>query len=246
MSEYREFVYLSDAKLQQFAQPRRRFFARPSAVRLTSPVGGVEVETPTADAERDRMRRLAKLDKYLGERAEWFGTQGLRSGQWVWFEAPLRCVTLRDNYQHMVLFVDPAPGEDLPYEQETGCRLLLHGSSRHLVGNAPVAVDGPALEDIDGNGSSIGTTFLTSAGHAVRALSLEHDPIADGVSAPSSDLTGSGVWDLLAAIDAHYAHAPGAWMRGLARVTKGLPATDHAARCLVASPLSVEYAHDQA
>ncbi|MFF7927389.1 SAVMC3_10250 family protein [Streptomyces mirabilis] len=243
MNEIREFVYLSDAKLQQFSQPRR--FVLPGAVRLTTPAVGVDVDAPAADSERDRMRRLEKLDKYLGERAEWFAEPGLRPGRWVWFEAPLRCVTLQGEYRHMVLFADPAPGEDPHYEQETGCRLLLHGSARHLVGYTPVAVEGPALEGIDG-GSSIGTTFLTTAGQAVRALSLEHDPVADGVMPPPTNLNGSGVRDLMNAVDARHGQAPGAWMCGLARVTVELPATESAARCLVASPLSVEYARDQA
>lgn len=241
LGEYREFVYLSDAKLRQFSMPRR--LALPSVLRVNTPVGGVEVDAPAADSERDRLKQLAKLDKYLGERAKWFAQPGLRAGQWVWFEAPLRCVTLRGDYQHMVLFADPAPGEDTQYEQGTGCRLLLHGSSRHLLGYTPAAVEAPALEGIDG-GSSIGTTFLTTAGQAVRALSLEHNVAAEGMTPPPAGLNGSGVRVLMEAIDVRHGQVPGAWMSGLARVTKELPATGNAVRCVVASPLSVEYVHD--
>ncbi|MFF4668128.1 SAVMC3_10250 family protein [Streptomyces sp. NPDC001282] len=243
LGEYREFVYLSDAKLQQFSLPRR--FALPSALRLNTPVGGVDVEAPAADGERDRIRQLEKLDKHLGQRAEWFAEPGLRPGQWVWFEAPLRCVTLPGDYQHMVLFADPAPGEDPSYEQQTSCRLLLHGSSRHLRGFAPVAVEAPALEGIDG-GSSFGTTFLTTAGQAVRALSLEHDAATEGVTPPLSGLNGAGVRELLEAIDVRHGQVPGAWLSGLARVTAELPATGSAVRCVVASPLNVEYVRDPA
>jgi hypothetical protein len=233
LSEFREFVYLSDGKLRQFSRPRR--FSRPAAVRLTTPVGGVDVDASAADAERERMLRLQEVDKHLAERAQWFAQPGLRPGQWVWFEAPLRCVTLRGGYQHMVLFADPAPGEDPHHEEETGCRLLLHGSARHLVGYVPAAVDGPTLEDIDG-GSSFGTTFLTTAGQAVRALSMEHDPAADGVPQPPAGLSGSGARDLIAAIDAGHADVPaGAWMCGFARVTAELPATE----CVVAKEVPV-------
>lgn len=241
LGEYREFVYLSDAKLRQFSMPRR--LALPRTLRVNTPVGGVDVDAPAADSERDRLKQLEKLDKYLGERAEWFAQPGLRPGLWVWFEAPLRCVTLQGDYQHMVLFADPAPGEDPQYEQETGCRLLLHGSSRHVRGYTPAAVEAPALEGIDG-GSSIGTTFLTTAGQAVRALSLEHDVAAEGMTSPPTGLNGSGVRDLMEAIDARHGQVPGAWMSGLARVTAELPATSSAVRCVVASPLSVEYVHD--
>ncbi|MGW6482738.1 SAVMC3_10250 family protein [Streptomyces sp. NPDC055059] len=241
----REFLYLSDGKLRQFL-PEPHRFVRPGAVRLNTPVGGVDVDAPASDSERKRMRHLQQVDKHLNERAEWFAEPGRRPGQWVWFEAPLRCVTLRGAYQHMVLFADPAPGTDPQYERETSCRLLLHGSAHHLMGYAPVAVEGPPLEGIEG-GSSIGTTFLTTAGQAVQALSLEHDPLAEGVQVPRTDLHGSGVHELMDAIDTRYVPAQGAaMMSGYARVTAELPATSTAARCLVASPLSVEYAHDQA
>lgn len=243
MSVYREFVYLSDAKLQQFGSPRR--LVLPSALRLNTPVGGVDVDAPAADIERDRMRQLEKLDKYLGERAEWFAQPGLRAAQWVWFEAPLRCVTLQGDYQHMVLFADPAAGEDPGYEGQTGCRLLLHGSSRHLRGFAPAAVEAPALEGIEG-GSSFATTFLTTAGQAVRALSLEHEVAAEGTRPPLTGVNGAGVRELLEAIDVSHSQVPGAWMSGFARVTAELPATSTAPRCVVASPLSVEYMREQA
>ncbi|MFC8276364.1 SAVMC3_10250 family protein [Streptomyces sp. NPDC057271] len=244
MSEFREFVYLSDGKLRQFARPRR--FTRPGAVRLTTPVGGVDVEASAADAEHMRMQRLREVDQHLAERARWFAEPGLRPGQWVWFEASLHCVTLHGGYQRMVLFADPAPGDEPRPEEETGCRLLLHGSTRHLVGYAPATIDGPALEDIDG-GSSIGTTFLTTAGQAVRALSTEPDPTADGAPVPGVGLSGSGVRDLIAAIDARHADLSASTrMCGFARVTAELPAGESATRCLIASPLSVEYARDQA
>ncbi|KDQ65685.1 hypothetical protein DT87_31080 [Streptomyces sp. NTK 937] len=63
LGEYREFVYLSDAKLRQFSMPRR--LALPSALRVNTPVGGVDVDGPAADSERDRLKQLEKLDKYL-------------------------------------------------------------------------------------------------------------------------------------------------------------------------------------
>jgi hypothetical protein len=242
----REFVYVSEGKLKQFL-PNPRRFVRPKTVRLTTPVGGVDVEAPTADNQRDRQLHLKQVDKHVGERARWFAEPGLQAGQWVWFEAPLRCVTLRGDYQYMVLFLDPAPGQEPEHERETGCRLLLHGSSRHLVGYTPATVDGPTLEGIDGGGSSMGTVFLTTAGQVVTALSLGHDPVAEGAPMPVTDLNGNGVQELIQAIDARPA-PPGsaARMCGHARVTADLPATDCTARCVVASPLTVEYAYDLA
>ncbi|MFF3642058.1 SAVMC3_10250 family protein [Streptomyces sp. NPDC002564] len=240
----REFLYLSDGKLRQFL-PEPRRFSRTGAIRLNTPVGGVDVEAPAADGERARLQHLQQVDKHLDKQALWFTQPNLRPGQWVWFEAPLRCVTLRGEYQHMVLFADPVPGEEPEYERATGCRLLLHGSARHLMGYTPVTVEGLPLEGIDG-GSSIGTTFLTTAGQVVRALSLQHDSTETGVPAPSTDLSGTGVRDLIAALDARHGPAgSAAWMCGYARMTVDLPATSAVTRCVVASPLTVEYAYEQ-
>ncbi|MEU5080896.1 hypothetical protein HB370_34785 [Streptomyces sp. DSM 40868] len=240
-AELREFVYVSDSKLRQFL-PKPSRLSMPAAIRLNTPVGGVDLEQGPPDSERGRLRRLEKVDRHLNDRAEWFGDPAVRPGGWVWFEAPLRCVTLRGEYQHMVLFADPAPGEDEEYGRQTGCRLLMHGSARHLLGYAPVSVEGPQLMDIEG-GSSIGWSFLTSVGHVVRTLSLGSGPAAVDAPVPSTELHGAGVRELMAALDTRHAQAGGAaLMQGYARVTTVLPASDTAARLVVASPLTVEYA----
>ncbi|MGW6912088.1 SAVMC3_10250 family protein [Streptomyces sp. NPDC054940] len=241
----REYVYLSDSKLRQFL-PEPRRFTRPGAVRLNSSVIGVEVDAPAPDPERDRLRLLRQVDRHIGERARWFAEPDLRPGQWVWFEAPLHCVTLRGAYQNLVLFTDPALSEEPDHERETGgCRLLLHGSVRHLRGYTPISVEGPMLEDIDG-GSSFGTTFLTAAGQVVAALSVVHDPETEESPQQPTAMSGASVRELIEALDAR--HGPlgsAARMCGHARVTADLPATATAARCVVASPLTVEYAYDE-
>ncbi|MFH9724624.1 SAVMC3_10250 family protein [Streptomyces sp. NPDC017254] len=220
--ELREFVYLSDGKISQFlSEPGRLRFL--GALRLNTPVGGVDVDAPAADGEWERLRRLKKISKHLEEKARWFADDELRPRDWMWFEAPLHCVTLRGGYRHMVLFADPVPGQDSEYDDKAACRLLLHGSARHLIGFAPTVVDGPVL-GIDG-GSSIGTTFLTTAGHVVRALPVEHDPVAEGTESPFACVNGSGVRDLLTAVDTRNEGAgTAAWMYGFARVTADLPA----------------------
>ncbi|WP_406315762.1 SAVMC3_10250 family protein [Streptomyces sp. NBC_00118] len=241
----REFVYISEAKLGQFrAEPSR--FARKGILRLTSPVGSLDLEPPANDAERDRDLRLKQVDKHLEERAEWFADPNVQPGDWVWFEAPLQYVTLPGAFQHIVLFADPAPGQHAEYEQEANCRLLMHGSMRHLIGYAPATADGTALEGMHDGGASFGIKFLTSAGQAVSALSTQHDPVAEGVPAPPVQLTGSAVHDLIEIVDQTYGPmGAAAWMSGFARVTIVLPASDTTARCVVASPLTVESAHRQ-
>ncbi|MEW2162513.1 SAVMC3_10250 family protein [Streptomyces sp. NPDC007084] len=237
-------IYLSDGKLRQFLPSRR--VPRTGALKLATPFGGIDIDAPVADGEQDRLRRLDQVDRHLNRTARWYAEPDLRPGQWVQFEAPLRCVTLNGAYRNLVLFSDPAPGE-VP-AHETDCRLLLHGSAHHLLGLSPVPVEGPVLEAIGGGDSSSGTTFLTHAGRAVEALSATPPPAPDPSDPedPADPPTPhAGVRSLLAALD----HAPelagtATWMRGLARVTIPLETNATAPRCLVASPLTVEAAHD--
>jgi hypothetical protein len=130
----------------------------------------------------------------------------------LWFEAPLQYVTLPRDFQHMVLFTDPAPGRNAAYGQETNCRLLMQRSTRHLVGYAPATADGAAL-GIQGGGGSYGMKFLTSAVQAVSALPTQHDPVAEGIPAPPVQLTGSVVCDLMNVVDHTYGPmVAAAWM----------------------------------
>ncbi|MET7484384.1 SAVMC3_10250 family protein [Streptomyces sp. NPDC005538] len=238
----REVVYLSVGKLQQFLPTSRRV-SRVGALRLTTPLGGVDLDAPAPDDARSRLRHLQQVDNYLSTVARWFGEPGVRPGQWVRFEAPLRCVTLKGEYQHLVLFADPSPSEEPEYERTTGFRLLMHGSVRHLVGQAPVPVAGPLLEELGGGADSAGTMFMTNAGHVVRTLAEESGQTAAASSADASP-DRNGVHDLLQAIDKRTPAGTAAWMRGYARVTALLPASNAYAQCLVASPLAVEYAHE--
>lgn len=238
----REFIYVSDNKLRQFAAPPRRL-RRTAAVRLSTPFGGFELDAPVADTERARQRHLDEVSEHLEGSSRWFADPDLRPGHWVWFEAPLRQISLTGRFRHLVLFADPAPGEDRVYEEETGCRLLMHGSARHLLAQPPEQVEELALEGIAG-GDSVGTTFLTRAGQVVQMLSLGQDPAVDGeVARPV--LPEVDVRDLMLALDS----APGqartaSWTRGFARVTALLPSVPGNAPCVVASPLTVEYAPD--
>lgn len=238
----RDVIYLSVGKLQQFLpEPRRA--PRAGAVRLSTPFGvGVDVDAQATDGEQGRMRQLRQVQKHLEDTALWYEEPGLRPGLWVQFEAPMRCVTLRGAYRDLLLFVDLGPGS------VAGCRLLLHGSARHLLGWTPQLTDGPVLNEIGGGGDSVGAVFLTRAGQVVEALSPDFDPgtaapaDAASVSPLAPALSATGIRDLLRALDVGQdgidTTAP---MTGYARVTALLPERGGAPRCLVASPLTVEY-----
>ncbi|WP_030754602.1 SAVMC3_10250 family protein [Streptomyces griseus] len=242
----RDVIYLSAGKLRQFLpEPRRT--PRTAGVRLSTPFGfGVDVDAQDTDGEQGRIKHLRQVQRHLEETALWYGDPGLRPGTWVQFEAPMRCVTLRGNYRDLLLFVDSRPGSGSG--DAAGCRLLLHGSAQHLLGWAPQLAEGPALSEMVG-GDSIGTVFLTKAGEVVEALSSASapQPAASADALPVSPLapapSATGLRDLLDALDAGREDidttAP---MFGYARVTALLPGRGAVPRCLVASPLMVEYA----
>ncbi len=231
-----EVIYLSEGKLRQFLPSPRAGLLAPK-VNVSLPFVGVNLEASVADDQRKQAQRLRRVEKQLAKSARPATATDLHPGQWVAFEASLRWVTLQDPYRDLVLFVDPAP------EATTTRRLLLHGSARHLLGVPPPAVDGPALQEIGGGGTSAGTAFVTNAGRVVSALvdaAGSADPGAGGP--PATQLPSGGVRALVAALDAADTEiSTAARVSGYARVTGLLPGSTTNSGCLVASPLVVRY-----
>ncbi|GAA3096383.1 hypothetical protein ADK41_03085 [Streptomyces caelestis] len=238
----REIVYLSESKLRQFV-PEPRRVPRTGALRVTTPLGGIDMDAPVADGEQGQLRHLREVHKHLELVADWYTEPDLRPGQWMQFEVSLRCVTLSGAHQDLVLFVDSVRGEGTG-DTERSCRLLMHGSVRHLRGWTPVSVDGPVLEVVN-SGSSLGSSFVTRAGQVVEALARHRDPLPvdQTPTRTAVDLHGRGVQELLRALDGEDVSIDtSALMTGYARVTGLLPSTGTDSRCVVASPLFVEYA----
>lgn len=114
----RELVYLSERKLGEFRQERRRGF-RVREIGVPG-VGQVGIEQP-GDSHLDDV-----ID-HLGGIARWYQEDGLTPGEWVQFEATLSYLVLRqpDDHSFSVLLFADEPGRR---------RLVLHGSPEHLVG----------------------------------------------------------------------------------------------------------------
>lgn len=238
----REIVYLSESKLRQFV-PEPRRVPRAGALRVTSPFGGIDMDAPAPDSEQGQLRHLRDVCKYVGLVADWYAVPDLRPGQWVQFEAPLRCVTLSGAHRDLVLFVDSASGRGTEPAADEKIRLIMHGSARHLRGWTPMSVDGPALEV--NSASSLGTAFVTRAGQVVEALTRLRDPLTaeQTQSRTVVRLHDRGVQELLNALDNEDGSIDmSAMMTGYARITGLLPSTPATPRCVVASPLVVEYA----
>ncbi|MFB7178420.1 SAVMC3_10250 family protein [Streptomyces sp. NPDC056257] len=235
----REIVYMSDGKLKQFL-PEPRRVPRTGSLRVTTPVGGFDMDAPASDGDQSQLRHLEQVHKHMELVSRWYAEPGLRPGQWVQFEAPLRCVTLKGPHRNLLLFVDPPQGA-------SECRLLMHGSVRHLRGWTPTAVDVPGSEAGD-NESSLGPVFITRAAQVVRALSAQDEPstASEVTSGPVGRLNSRGVRELLEALDAENGDIDtSAVMTGYARVSAVLPQSDGAPPCLVASPLTVQFADQQ-
>ncbi|MEW2706118.1 SAVMC3_10250 family protein [Streptomyces koyangensis] len=239
----REIVYLSESKLRQFVPAPRRV-PRAGALRVTTPLGGIDMDAPTPDLEQGQLRHLRDVSRHVELMADWYAQPGLCPGQWVQFEAPLRCVTLGGAHQDLVLFVDPSGQWGTGSVTDEGCRLLMHGSVRHLRGWNPTSVDGPALE-VEYSASSLGTAFVTRIGQIVEALTRHRDPqlLEQTSSLGAVRLHRRGVQELLEALDSGGdCIDTSALMTGYARVTGVLSSAGSTSRCVVASPLIVEYA----
>lgn len=107
-----------------------------------------------------------------------------------------------------------------------------------------MSVDGPALEG-ESSVSSLGTAFVTRAGQVVDVLTSHRDPLPAEQTSSRTEmrLHGRGVQELLDALDDEDDNIDvSAIMTGYARVTGTLPSTSATPRCVVASPLVVEYA----
>ncbi|WP_328468987.1 SAVMC3_10250 family protein [Streptomyces sp. NBC_00448] len=133
-----ELVYLSDAKLRQFVPlARRRFSGRlKMALKVSTPLVGVDVSPAATNDERERLDHLRRVTEQIESHARWFTDAEHRPGQWIWFEAPLNDMLLDDPFSHMVVFLDPGdPVEGYDPVDASGrkVRLLMHGSAEHLL-----------------------------------------------------------------------------------------------------------------
>jgi hypothetical protein len=118
----RELVYLSERKLGEFRQERRRGF-RVREIGVPG-VGQVGIEQP-GDSHLDDV-----ID-HLGSIARWYQEDGLAPGEWVQFEASMSYIVLEIEGMGPILLFAEAPGDR---------RLVLHGSPEHLIGAPPQPV----------------------------------------------------------------------------------------------------------
>ncbi|HEV8562267.1 MAG TPA: SAVMC3_10250 family protein [Actinophytocola sp.] len=243
----RELVYLSDSKLEQFLPELRSFWPRPK-VNLKLPILEIGME-PAGDAEKKRLKHLARVIAEIERSARWFTEPDIATGQWVHFEAPLNYLTVNTSHQDVAFFVDRGTASK-DYPTGGTVRLLLHCSGTHLImGQAPVKVSRPVGELVKVH-SDIPASFPSSGGwltvdnveHLLQKLRYYPQP-ADTRRAEPLERTPRlpvAISRLLLAIDGRVFPETAAWMAGYARISANL--TDGDNRYVVASPLYVEYA----
>ncbi len=147
----RELIYVSQAKLRQLVSDLpKRAGLRDVEAEVSTPVGGVKVGKASREAEPGLAAAVARLE--ASDRApKWFTEPGIRPGQWVHFEAPM-------SYEDLggaVVFLDVDQAGEW-YPSGGRLRLLLHGSSKHLVGSGA-----PELPPrVRGDGGSLWPRFV--------------------------------------------------------------------------------------
>lgn len=240
----RELVYLSKRKLRQFDLGRapRGLRARvKAAIRAPLGIGELTVETDS------RQRDLPELDDVItalerSERAAVWFTDNAQPGQWVQFEAPMSYTTIGK----VVVFLD-ADAQSAAYPSGGDVRLMLHGSSEHLVGGDPVprtsveelSEQAAARSAIDADAfASVFNSFfdLIEYGSRQDINSLEEDR----VMSLKNRLPAAGLDHVLPTLTRHLRlpHTA-AWMAGYARVTAYTSAGQRST--VFATPLYVEH-----
>ncbi|MFF3062175.1 SAVMC3_10250 family protein [Streptomyces sp. NPDC057909] len=143
------------------------------------------------------------------------------------------------------MFIDPQPGAVDGYEQPQGARLLLHGSSSHLLSEvSPVSL--PFGPFVTGSGPPGDLLALTNLSQVSPPTAEDQDgpkPIVQGPIVESA--LPNAVSKLFAVAQRAISVQSSAWMRGYARVSAALRIhEDGCTPCVLATPLYVEYASD--
>ncbi|MEU6170167.1 SAVMC3_10250 family protein [Streptomyces tanashiensis] len=240
----RELLYLSDRKLRQFLPERRRsqIGRRLTAFRATTPVVGVELEAAAdSDTDRQKQNHLALVIRHIEEQALWFQDPAARAGQWVYFEAPLN-VFVTFMQPDTVMFIDPHPGAVDGYDQSHGARLLLHGSSDHLLSAVT-----PVRLEYEPIGRQSGPPIPDMSLAPLSEVSL---PTAEDQAGPTPVIKRPGglpskLHKLFGAAQKATSVQSAAWMRGYARITATIGISKGGRTpCVLATPLYVEHAND--
>lgn len=232
----RELVYLSKRKLEQFDLGRRHRIQSPLKITIKPPF--LELVTRTARPQKDMRELDAVIDALeRSDRAPVWFTESVQPGQWVHFEAQMSYTTVGN----VVVFLQIDGDHDV--------RLMLHGSSQHLIGRDPPLQT--SVEELSEQASTRSTidaeAFASVFNHffdlieyasrqEINALEVDH------VMSFNRRVRAAGLDHVLPTLNDHF-RLPytAAWMAGRARITAVAPRTVAHCSTLFATPLYVEY-----
>jgi hypothetical protein len=188
----RELVYLSERKLRQFQEPKRKRF---SIREITIPgVGQVGIDQSTSS-------HLDAVVAHLEGISHWY-EEKVPVGQWVHFEAQLgHRILSSDSGLRVLMFAEPAGRAGTR-------RLVLHGAPEHLFGPSRRAQWGDEEP----------ATIDSSHGEAIRPL-MWHLATTAAEGRTSQGHYRDDLLDLVGFLDQEIDPRTTAWMAGFARIT---------------------------
>jgi hypothetical protein len=273
----RELVYASDRKRRQFTKtPPRHGWLRRLGLEGEFSIPGVGKAKATKPATQEAAPppSLDEVIEFInnGERpVRWYSDPEVRAGEWVHFEADINYQVLSDaGLETAVLFVNSTP--IMQHEGNNSVRLLLHGSSEHLlersrpkvqlslnsnlpqtclIGRDPCSSDTYWVYEMAGRMYSFDSTLEGQLSCIGRALKKAEDSILTPqhvtLTLPSPSVR-SGICLLIDVLDGILIPETAALMAGLARVTATFSSDDPSRQwqeLVVASPLYVEHPPQQ-
>jgi hypothetical protein len=253
----RELVYLSDRKLRQFLPdpvPRWRRLGHIRA-EVKAPLGSVSIEPTLPNDVAAQRAHLEKVIANVEQNAQWFESDALHPGEWIFLEEQLNYRTFRAPGEiEVVLFLN------LNRNNPGQTRLLLHGSPEHLSGPAP---RGYSLETNYGSASDrpIFTDLVGVLPDLIKDLDSGIDLQALHSDGPYHEARKRSVWgpytledqikEIVKAFDKSNHSVTAAWLSGYARVTAVFDPElyrnpfdaghNYVKAVVVASPLYLEY-----
>jgi hypothetical protein len=223
--------------MQQFLPdppPRWRRLGRFRA-EVKAPIGSISVEPQVPDDKSwTKADDLNKVTDYIEQHFQWFTSEQVRAGEWIYFEDWLNYRVFRPHRRtSIVLFYN------LNHPDTGQTRLLLHGSAEHLRGSAPT--DGQLRLDSLSPSPSDGPWF--------RDMLPTLPKIIDKLAARPGARTGIArnlewdIKDVVQALDQSNTSETAAWLTGYAKVSARITASSGESSpggLVVASPLYVE------
>jgi len=235
----RELIYLSNRKMQQFLPDPPSRWRRTGRLRaaVNTPFGSVSVEPELPGNKAwTKADDLNNVTDYIEQNFQWFTSESVRAGEWIYFEDWLNYRVFRPHHRaSIVLFYN------LNDDEIGQTRLLLHGSPEHLRGSAP-AEGQLRLDRLESSSPSDGPWF--------RDMLPILPKLVDKLAAGPGDRTGIArglewdIKDVMQALDESNTSETAAWLTGYARVTARIaPSSGEISSersFVVASPLYVE------